>query len=192
MKRFVLFGTLLLGGCVVQSFYPCYQDNAKVELREVIGSWNVIAAGEDTNIAYKAWVFSDDYKLLTYDDKNQPGKLQATFFKVGNQLFCDFEAGDVEEGTINGFWLFHVRQAHTVAKVKLADGQLTLLPLSFEWFKKSIAAKEMELPYLKGKNEDSFFVTATPEQWATFLAKHASDADAFPQKTAYVLRKRSS
>ncbi len=192
MKRLVWFALMLLGGCVVQSFHPFYRDNAKVDLPEVIGEWNVIAAGNDSNVAYKPWVFGDDYKLLTYDDKNQSGKLQATFFKVGDQLFCDFEAGEVEEGTINVYWTFHVRQAHTVCKAQLANRQLTLTPLGYEWFKKSLASKEITLQHLKGKNDDNFLVTATPEQWAKFLEKYSANTNAFPQSTAYVLRKRSA
>jgi len=192
MKRLALFGLVLLGGCVVQSFHPFYSNNAKVELPQAIGEWNLVAAGNDTNVACKPWVFTTSYELLTYGEKDVPGKLQATFFKVGGQLFCDFEAGEAEEGKLNAYWILHVRPVHTVAKVQLEKQQLTLVPMSFDWFKKALASKQIDLPHLKGKKDDDFLVTATPDQWAKFLQKYGADTNAFPQSTAYVLRKRSA
>ncbi len=190
MKRFAVLSLLLLGGCVVQSFHPFYREQAKVNPPEVTGEWNLVAAGSDTNVACKPWVFSADNELTTYDENNLPAKLKATFFKIGNQLFCDFEPGEVEEGKLNAYWILHVRPVHTVAKVQLDKQQLTLIPLNFDWFKKSLAANQIDLPCLKGHKEHDFLLTASPEQWAGFLEKYAANTNAFPQNTAYVLRKR--
>lgn len=189
MKRLVCLGFALLSGCVVQSFHPFYREDAKVELPQVIGEWNLIAAGSDTNVACKPWVFTKDYELLTYDEKNLPGKLQATFFKVGTQLLCDFEAGEAEEGKLNPYWIFHVRPVHTVCKVQLEERQLTLTPLNFDWFKMALDAKLIDLPLLKARKGDHFLLTATPDQWANFLEKYGADTNAFYKNTAYILRK---
>jgi len=192
MKRLALFGLVLLSGCVVQSFHPFYRDDAKVPLPQVRGEWDVVAAGTDTNIAYKPWVFTENDELVTYDDKNVSSTLRVTFFKVGRQLFCDFAAGEMEEGRLNPYWILHVRAVHTVAKVQLEKDRLSLVPMNFNWFKKSLAAKQVDLPHLKGKTEDEFLVTATPDQWAKFLSEYAADTNAFPQSAAYVLRKRAT
>ncbi len=189
MKQFALVGLVLLGGCVVQSFHPFYRDAAKVELPQVPGEWNLIAAGNDTNVTCKPWVFTADYGLLTYDEKDVPSKLQATFFKVDNQLFCDFQASDADQAKINAYWIFHVRPVHTVCKAQLDSRQLTLIPLNFDWFKKALVSKQVDLPHLKGKNDDDFLVTATPDQWALFLEKYGADTNAFPRDSAYILKK---
>jgi hypothetical protein len=190
MKRLTLIALVLLGGCVVQSFHPFYNTNAKVELPQAVGEWNLVAAGSDTNVTSKPWVFSKSYELTTYDEKNVPGKLQATFFKAGQHLFCDFEAGDIEDGKLNPYWILHVRPTHTVAKVHLDSRQFTLTPLSFDWFKKALVAGQLDLPHIKSSKSQDFLVTATPDQWAKFLDKYGANTNAFPPATAYVLKKR--
>jgi len=190
MKRFAMFGLLLLGGCVVQSFHPFYEENAKVALPQLAGEWDLIADGTNTKPACTPWVFTDEGELITRDDKNLPGKLRASFFKVGGQLFCDLEAGDLEEGRVNVYWMLHVRPVHTVCKAQLTDRELTLVPLHFNWFKKALVSREIELPHLTARGNDVFLVTATTDQWRKFLQQHAADTNAFPQNTAYLLRKR--
>ena len=192
MKRLFLLGLVLLGGCVVQSFQPFYGDAYKADAPEVFGQWKVASIGADSNVAYKAWVFTEDYKLLTHDDKGPSGHLQTTFFKIGTQLFCDAEIVDIPEGKFNAFWMLHIRGTHTLCKADVAKDKLTFTPLSFDWFKKALAAKEVDLPHVRTNKEDDFLMTATGDQWAKFLRKYAADTNAFPEANAFVLRKPQS
>lgn len=192
MKAFASVALVLLSGCVVQSFHPFYQEQAKTPLPELVGEWTLAAAGSDKAPSVPPWVFTENGELITYDEKGVAGKLRATFFKVGEQLFCDFEAGDTEEGRLNPYWILHVRPVHTVAKVQRTAQQLTLVPLNYEWFKKAVAGGEVNLPHLKRDKDDVLLVTAPPEQWARFLGRYGADTNAFPPNTAYVLRRRSA
>ena len=184
-----------LGGCVVQSFYPFYTDEAKVSLPQIAGAWQPIDQDSPTNSLERPWIFTarDDgqYELLTYDKKT-PGKLKATFFKVGSNLFCDFCAGDVEDGTINGYWAFHVRPVHSVARVQTNSDRLAFVPLSFDWVQRAVQSNQVSLAHLPGKEKDDLLFTARPPEWARFLADHAANTNAFNPANTFAFRRSKS
>ena len=193
-KRILALGLVLLGGCVVQSFYPFYTDEAKVSLPSIAGSWQPIDKDSPANTAERPWVFTTradgQYEFLTYD-KDKPGKLKATFFKVGTNLFCDFSPADVlpEDAKINGYWAFHVRPVHSVARVETNSDRLTFVPLSFDWVRAAVQSNQVTLAHLQGKEKDDLLFTARPQEWSKFLADHAANTNAFKPDSAYAFRR---
>jgi hypothetical protein len=139
----------------------------------------------------KPWTFENN-KAFVFDDHDVPGQIALTYFKIGTNIFCDSMASDPpDDPRINGYWLIHIRTVHTVSKVEVNGDTATFLPLNYEWFSKAVERKEVEIPSLKQK-EGLPLYTATPEEWERFLTKHASNTNAFSDKVAMVLKKRTT
>jgi hypothetical protein len=185
--------TVLLSGCVVQSFHPFHTGKNLVFPKELLGSWKVqkFAGNAEEVDKINLWDISGtsatDAKLQVFDKQNAVGMFHIRFFKVGETLFLDVEPAEPsDEAKFNGLWLFTLRPTHTVCKVETKGNILMLKPISFDWLKKSIEAKKVSLPFLGDLKEIPLF-TATPAEWQTFLGQHAGDAEAFPETSAYVL-----
>ena len=165
--RFCVPGILLaalLTGCVVQSFYPFYTDNSKVAMPQLAGEWDLIkSSGEEvSNKNIKPWVFTGD-EILAMNENHATGQIQTVYFKVGTQVYCDSIAGE-PKGEINEYWYFHHRPLHTVSKVDIKDDVLTFRLLDYEWFKKALDSKQINLPFLTPAEKDSIpLLTASPE-----------------------------
>ena len=86
---FGLLSALLLSGCV-QSLNPFYTDDVRIAMPELNGKWTLLDdAGRPKQ--QKDWVFEDG-RILTYSEKGGSGILDATWFKVGDQLYIDTTA----------------------------------------------------------------------------------------------------
>lgn len=193
--------TVGLTGCFVQSIHPFYTDAARVKMPEVLGEWDLVAAtGEDLSTnGVKPWVFSEGdenrYSILVHDKENAAAQIKAVFFKAGEQVFCDFTAGALpDEMKLNTYWVFNVRAVHTVYRADLGGDELKLIPLDFQWVTKAIENKELDLPHIKEEGNDKAIplFTATPAEWGTFLKAHGASTNAFPEKNAFVLKRRAS
>ena len=192
---------LALTGCFIQSIHPFYTDAARVKMPEALGDWILVAAtGEDLSTnAIRPWVFSEGdkerYNILVHDKENAPAQIKAVFFKVGEHAFCDFTAGELgDETKLNVYWVWNVRSVHTVYRVDKGENELKLIPLDFQWVSKSVDDKELSLPYIKEEgNHDAIpLFTAMPNQWEEFLKAHGASTNAFPEKHAFVLKRRAA
>jgi hypothetical protein len=67
-----------------------------------------------------------------------------------------------------------------------------LVPLSIEWMDKALKEKTVTLPKLQGVDSDDRLFTASPAEWAQFLAAHAGNTNAFARKNALTFRKLQS
>ena len=193
MKRILLAVTVLLSGCVLQSFHPFHTGKNLVFPKELVGSWKVqkFAGNAEEVEKINPWKLtgtSATYaKMLVLDKQNAAGTFQTRFFKVGETMFLDVEPSDPsDDAKFNGLWLFTLRPTHSVCKVETKGNIITLKPISFDWLKKSIEAKKVSLPFMGNLKEIPLF-TATPAEWEAFLSQHAGDAEAFTESSAYVL-----
>ena len=197
----IVLAGLALSGCFVQSIHPFYTDAAKISLPQVAGEWDFISArGDDmTKHKVKPWVFSENdgpsYEVGSYNKNNAPGNLKAVFFKVGDQIFCDWLAGELPDlAPINEFWTMNVRPVHTVTKVSLTNDVLTFVGLDADWMLEALEKKEVTLPCIKEQQADDGLplFTASPQEWNDFLKKNGGNTNAFPVKLSYVFKKRKS
>lgn len=196
MKRLILpWLALLLTGCVIHSIDPFCTEKSQVEPKELLGKWQLWrSAGEDVSAKkITPWTLESGTgktcKLSTFDDKDAGAEFEVTFFKLGDDWFLDFTPEKVAEETkLNSYWAFAVHPTHGVCKVMMETNELRLIPLSYDWVTDGVKKKELTLPYV-GKLDDCPLFTASPEQWETLLRKNASNTNAFPAKTAFVLKR---
>jgi len=193
MKRALPVLLIFLSGCLVQSFYPFYTDKSKVALPQLEGEWDtVIAFGEKqhtTNVP--PWQITAD-QIVAYDPGMQPSRIHATFFKLGDQLFCDSIAADRTDPT-PWYWAWHTRGVHTVTKVETNRDLLTFKPLDIDWLTDRVASGKVSLAHLaRGEDDNWLLFTAKPVEWERFLAVYASDTNAFPTNRFYILKRHVS
>ena len=82
-------------GCFIQSIYPFYTEETKVELNEINGEWvSIVQLGDDVEKKkITPWSFSNK-SIVSYDEKNIKSKIDCTYFKVGENLFIDTKADE--------------------------------------------------------------------------------------------------
>lgn len=181
---------LLMTGCFVQSIYPFYTEETKVELNEINGEWvSIIQQGDNVekkNIT--PWSFNNK-KIITYDERNIKSKLECTYFKVGKNLFVDTIAGEPDT-KINLFWAAGITLVHTVCKVNINDRTLELIPMNFDWIEKRIKENKLELTYIKAVKDSNYIFTVTPEDWTNFLKTHGDNPEVFNKKYRYTFKRK--
>ena len=172
---------LSLSGCYVQSLYPCYSKEAAVDMPELVGNWR---EADDAEQKKPAWQFKDDGTIITYeDDVSSPVK--AVYFRVGEHVFADWTAGDIDEDTgINSYWSVHVMPTHSVLKVEHHGDELTLTPLDLGWTTEAAKEDPSLLPHVLMEEDDHLLFMAFPEEWETFLQAHATNSAAFNPDSA--------
>ena len=189
LKFAVVVAVLLISGCVVQSLHPFFTKDAVIPLpAKLAGKWDVFDP-DDKSIAKKPWEFQEDGDVITYDDKGRRGKLEATFFKVGEQLYVDATAGGAVEKN-QGMWhAMTMLPVHVVCKVEISEEEVLLRPLDFKWMKKALKKEKVKLSKedVKVEGDDHFVLTASSEQWMKFLEEMGDRA--FHKEFTIVLKR---
>ena len=183
---------VLLSGCYVQSINKFYTDDLKVDLPLIEGEWSsVVQIGENVSgQKIFPWEFLKD-KVKTYDADNNFAELEVAYFKIGDDLFMDFTAGEPRDG-VNLFWGAGVTLTHSLCKVILREDELVLIPMDIEWFEKKIKQKDLIFSFVKADKNSNYIFTATPGQWVAFLRAHANDKGVFNEKYRFVFKKKVS
>ena len=184
------FLSLSLAGCIVQSLQPFYKEKALIEMPGIRGEWMLMRdAGKDVSKKdIKPWVFSGD-KVETFDEKGRRSILKVRYFKVDNTVFVDVVADEPDESVLNKWWYFHVVPVHSVARVTLKNGVLTIIPLNYSWLKDAIEAGRVSLPHIRLKAADMTVFNVDSDTWMAFLKRYGDDRKAFPEKLEYVFKR---
>jgi hypothetical protein len=188
---------ILLSGCWVQSLQPFHTPETTAKVPELAGPWKFVSQfGDDlTRKEIRPWTFGE--KLTAYDRNNVEGTLVYSLFKVGDHVYLDAIAGEPREESTNAFWHCLVRPVHSLVRVEVKGDELVLLPLSYDWLKEKVEAREVSLPVLKSeevdeKEQPKLLFNASPEQWEQFLKKHGGDEEAFTRKNALVFKRAAA
>jgi hypothetical protein len=181
---------LVLTGCFVQSLYPCYTEENKIDLPGVVGDWRGADDEEGTN---PLWRFLEDGTVVTQED-GVASKLVAVYFQVGEHRFVDWTpAGLDEQDCVNLYWLTHVMPTHSVLKVELDGDALTLTALDMKWTAEALKEVPAPLASLPAAEEDRPLIVASPAEWEVFLRRHAGNPEAFnPDAALRLVRVRPS
>ena len=184
------FLSLSLAGCIVQSLQPFYKEKALIEMPGIRGEWILMRdAGKDASKKdIEPWVFSGD-KVETFDEKGRRSILKVRYFKVENTVFVDVMAGEPDQSVLNKWWYLHVMPVHSVARVMLKDGVLTIIPLNYSWLKDAIEAGRVSLPHIRLKAADMTVFNVDSDTWMAFLKKYKDDKDAFTDKLEHVFKR---
>ncbi len=193
MKKLLLLSCIFISGCFVQSLNKFYTDDMKVDLPQIEGTWDsTIQMGEDVaGKKISPWKFSKD-KVESYDVDGIYSELSVVYFKIGDDLFVDFTAGEPtkdKKPIANFFWMAGITLTHSLCKITFKDDTMVVIPMSLEWFIKKIEDKQMPLGYVKVESISKHVFTASTEEWISFLKAHASDKDVFSEKIQYVFKK---
>lgn len=171
----------ILTGCFVQSLYPCHTEENLVKVPELVGAWR---EADDEKLKNPPWVFGEDQTIVTYGE-GTPSAIEARYFRIGDHLFTDWTAGDPGDNAgINLYWRIHVMRTHSVLKVDLEGDRLALTPMDLEWATKTLSQDPPPLSHLAAEEDDRPLITATPEDWETFLRQHAANDAAFKPDSA--------
>jgi hypothetical protein len=196
-----------MSGCLVKSLHPFYTEKDLVYKPELNGKWT----GKDSAIweikQHKAFagLFKDERPTQSYDivytDKKGTSRFLAHLFKVGEQLYLDFYLPDIEGPDLA---VMHLIPAHTLARVELANNQITIKWYNEEWLVKlfnenRIRIAHERIPFdLDEKNPDNFEVvlTAPTADLHKFIIKYGNDPEAFKSEKnesdyTFVLKRRS-
>ncbi|MCZ6690179.1 MAG: hypothetical protein O7H41_11285 [Planctomycetota bacterium] len=189
LKLAVVVAVMLLSGCVIQSLHPFFTKEAVIPLPEKLkGKWDVFDP-DDKSIAKKPWEFQEDGDVITYDDKGRRGKLEATFFKVGDQLYVDATVGGAVEKNQSMWRAITILPIHVVCKVEISKEKVLLRPLDFKWMKKALKKEKAKLSKedVKVEGDDHFVLTASSEEWMKFLEETGDEA--FHKEFTIVLKR---
>jgi hypothetical protein len=111
-------------GCLVVSLHPSYDDDSLVWDPALLGTWENAEDRASLQIERADW---KSYRIrYVYPIEN--GELTGYLTTVGDDRFLDVMPA---RGQDRGSFLVPV---HAVLRVRLADEQLELTPLSYDWF----------------------------------------------------------
>ncbi len=193
MKRMLPTLLALLTGCLVQSFCPFYTEKSVVLLPQLNGDWDAVmkwglAVTATNSPPWRIY----DHAITTYYERS-PSDIFVTFFKLGNQLFCDSTIGTTDNLQHRVVRAWHMRSVHVVTKIETNGDLLAFKPLDIGWLTNQMALGKVSLPCVTRAQEENLpLFTATSAQWESFLATYANDTNAFPDTHSYVLKRHAS
>jgi hypothetical protein len=185
-----LMASVFLGGCIVQSLNPFYTPSAVIQMPQLDGEWMLVKDyGDDALPANIQWTFQGK-RLETRDKRGARADVEVVYFKVQDSLYADFAPGDADKLGVSEYWLWTVTGVHTLCKVMLSEGAVTLLPLDYDWLQDQVEKKKaISLPFVRAEEGDELLFTATAAMWMSFLEKYGQESDAFSPKRGFVLKR---
>jgi len=184
------------GGCIVQSLNPFFTEGFVVNVPEVEGQWELTKhLGGDLKDKVDPWVIGKAkatnatwYTIRSFDTENHEGSLAATFFRIGDDLFCDISpaAGDSR----NRYAAFNTIRAHVLGRVVLKDDVLRFELLSRSWIEAATGRKEIDLSMVV-RGQSKVLFSAKSADWVAFLEKHGKTEGVFDSKRVMELKRIS-
>ena len=208
--KFIILTALIavtMSSCLVKSLHPFYTEKNLVYKPELIGKWTGKDSASWEIRQHKAFagLFKDEKPTQSYDiictDNKGTSKFLAHLFSVGGQLYLDFYLPDIEGPDLA---VMHLIPAHTLARVELANNQITINWYNEEWLVKLFSENRIRIaheriPYDLDKNDPDHFqvvLTAPTADLQKFIIKYGNDPAAFKNEKkesdyTFVLKRRS-
>jgi hypothetical protein len=171
----------LLASCV-QSLHPLFTEKDCIFDQALVGTW-LEPDSKDM------WIFmrsGDKAYELIYLEKGNPAKFQVHLGKLGNALFLDLYPHMPE--TSNDLQKGHLLAVHTISRVWIKDDTLQLVMLDHAWLKKMLDRDSFVIKH--ERVGDQIVLTASTEEFQKFVRRYADDPEAFPQRTAGLIRQK--
>jgi hypothetical protein len=195
LMLFVVGCVMFFSGCVIQSVYPFCSAEDVIDINELHGSWELIKSFDENTEAKQIapWEIGAN-KIICYDERNIKSPFDVKFFKVGDSVFADISAGDLMSGAekpaYNTYWAFCVIPIHTVAKFAISGDDLVITPASYKAVEEKISSGKIKLAHLIRK-EDGLLLTADTMELKKFLLEFKEDAEIFPSKNSFILKRKN-
>ena len=182
MKSLLLLLAVGLTGCLltVNSRQPFYTEATRVSLPTLVGGW--ANCGSLTN--RQAQPSADDVGWVSNGAKPLEYRVTAgsndvytwVFFKVANNLYCDWQAND--------------RDAyHHLYRADLAGNQLQLAELDGDWLTNAIAHSQVKIPAPEHLANSNWVFNATAPQWVALLEHLGTNTAAFSKEGSCLTRR---
>lgn len=190
MKRFlplavIAASVLLLAGCEPQkSLFPLFTDQDKLFDKQLLGEWKIwsgteLKAGEKPALI----IFNADVDGYTYDVKipkfgdegNAILTSRARLVKLGNSLFVDFSAPELDNLTL---FPYPAVESHVFGRLSLEKDKARIDLLSDDWVQDSIKAGKLTLADVPLPNP---VLSASTADLREFVVEHAEDQKAFSE-----------
>lgn len=174
---------LILPGCIVRSVHSWVKDDSITFEEDLLGGWT----GADEKGESVAMTFvrgADNSYIVQYSDKDSHGIFEGKLGKFGTDYFMDFRPKETAQG-VDGMLLF---PTHTVARLEIAPGQLTVRLLSYDAMKS--AAKLDRLRDLKyAWEENELLITSNSSELEPFLLGLGRDSNLYAEPIKLARRK---
>jgi len=159
----ILAAGFLLSGCLTLATHPFYTDDDVVYVPEVDGVWSNLEDGG-------RWTFVPDDDSLTYviftaEEDKPDGEFEGHLFRLDGTLYMDLFPA--EPSQVSEFQLAHMLPTHSVWRLTLEEGKLTLDYIDAEAFKKGIRDKTFAIDHYY--QDDFVVLTADTPQLQKFL-----------------------
>ncbi len=198
MKRCLLLAVMLLcilplAGCFVFSEHPLYTPDERTFDPSLLGTW--ASNDEDCRTATItgnnppcSFVFSQQemdkqkgYRIVVTDERGKRNTFRARLVELNKARFLDavpLEAPDLKAP---------IKNVHSFWKVVRHGSTLKLVPLNLDWMQKQLKSRQVTLSH---RSEEALLLTASTAELRSFIASHATVAQAWPEADASLLVKR--
>jgi len=182
---------LLLQGCLVKSLHPFFTEKNTIFKKELLGQWTdkdsalwEIRQHMRATGLMKPEAPDNSYDIILKDSKGS-SRFIAHLFMLEGQYYLDFIPEDISCG--NDFAQVHLVATHSLARVDLSGGKITISWYNEEWLiglfnKNKIRIAHERVPYdpdLKDPGSMQVILTAQTEELQKFIVKYGNDPDAF-------------
>ncbi len=172
---------LASAGCLVLGLDRFYDELSLTFDERLLGTWR----NDDDDVTVT--VERSDWRAyrVTYEQTVESGVLTAYLFRTGDQMFVDLTP---QRGRDFGSFVIPV---HAVVRLALADDELRVSPLSYDWF--DLGLRERTLPVVLEAvraERDQILLSAGRKSLEGWLTARAADDPAFGPAT--VFRRRIS
>jgi hypothetical protein len=194
MKKKFIFGlgpsALLLGGCVVQSIHPLFNEQDYVAY-PLAGTWTQKDGDKEQGV----WIFAAAnkvYKLTHTDEKGRKAVFAVAAGKIGTNVFLDFSPAldsldQVPGSEVNDFFAADIIPAHVFTKVVASNGAISLVAMDYEWLQQFLEKNPKAIAHVVQDKRP--ILTASTEELQKFVAKYASDEKVFKNDILLVPKK---
>lgn len=203
-QRIVLFGLalILLNSCIVKSLFPFFTKDTIHFEKDFLGTWidekdkdlewNIFSINEIKSFEEKREPTSNDddpffknYKngyIAVYTTKKSKSLFLVMPFKINDQLFLDFTPFEYHSN--NKLVKHHLIPTHSLVKFDITNkNNVSIKWLSSAKIGKLIQQNKIKIKHEKVGIDDTYLLTASPEELQKFIKKYMVSKDADKWKT---------
>ena len=177
LKIFVVFVvTLAMAGCFAPSLQPFFTNENIVFNENLLGGW-IKDSGEKCLFTKSG---ENHYELLYVSDG--AARFEARLIELGGATFLDLYPKPLREG--NGLVLANFVPAHTLARVTISKGSISIELMDGDWLKKLSDQNQLDVAHER-LDDEMVILTAPTRELQAFTLKHAFTKEAFGEAAVF-------
>ena len=169
MTCVALGAALILSGCA-PSLHPFFNEKDIVFNGALLGSW-ISDSGDKLTFTKSG---EDHYELLYIDES--PARFEARLIELGGVTFLDLYPRNPDSA--NGLFLSNIVRAHTLARLTISKGSLSIALMDDDWLRKLSDRRELGLAHER-LADGAIVLTAPTSELQALVLRNANDEEAF-------------